>query len=759
MKDPALRRALGEPRNYMPPLKRILIVDDEPRDAILLENILISLGYKADTANSGQEALDKLNSEVDLVLLDVLMPGLTGFQVCREIRRRPEFVDLPVIMVTVLDGREERLRAVQAGANDFISKPVDKLELHVRLGGLLKMKEARDTLKRQAVELEALVEERTAVLSANEARCRKLYEESKEREELYQSFLTASVDAVAVYDLQGKLKYVNPAFSRMFGWTAEALEGSVLPDIPYIPNSHRESSVGLIRQILQESALLSGFESKRSCKDGRLLDVSISASRYYDSLGQPAGMIVILRDITEQKRTENALKISEELFRTLFEEADDRIFVKDMSLAYTHVNPAMVKLLNFSRPAIIGRTDEDILGPNIMETLRAQDLRVLRGQSIESEYTMIRNGVAETFNFIKFPLRNAQEEIIGLCGIARDMTDRQRVIKQVAPSPEECVSGAMRETLRQAMLAAETDSTVLLLGENGSGKDFLAHFIHEKSKRSRGIFLNVNCAALSPELAESELFGHEAGAFTGARGRKRGYFELAEGGTLLLNEVGELGPNLQAKLLTFLDSQSFTRVGGESVVTVDVRLVGATNRDLESDIESGKFRKDLFYRLNVFSITVPPLRERLEDLPILVGSLLTKLQQKMGLQEIPKISPAVMNFLAGYHWPGNVRELQNILERALILSNGSLIAPEHLAITDGRSIRVGAPPRPEIRFIREGALPEILEGTKRLLISEALEKTHGSVTAAAGILGITRESLRHHMRQLGLRGWRTTKPG
>jgi DNA-binding NtrC family response regulator len=212
-----------------------------------------------------------------------------------------------------------------------------------------------------------------------------------------------------------------------------------------------------------------------------------------------------------------------------------------------------------------------------------------------------------------------------------------------------------------------------MLGESGSGKDHLARYIHDHSKRAGGLYFSINCAAVAPELAESELFGHERGAFTGARSRKRGLLELAEGGTLLLNEIGELSLHQQAKLLTFLETKKFTRVGGEREVDVNARLMAATNRDLEDAVKDGSFRKDLFYRLNVLPITVPPLRERRSDIPMLVQEFVHDLCEEMQLTEQPIITPSTMKAFQAYQWPGNVRELRNVLERALILSGGARV--------------------------------------------------------------------------------------
>ena len=302
----------------------------------------------------------------------------------------------------------------------------------------------------------------------------------------------------------------------------------------------------------------------------------------------------------------------------------------------------------------------------------------------------------------------------------------------------------MRETLRAARMASRTDSTVLLTGESGSGKDHLAAYIHDHSSRSGGPFFSVNCAAVSPELAESELFGHEAGAFTGARARKRGLLELAEGGTLLLNEVGELSLGLQAKLLTFLDTRSMTRVGGEKEVTVNARIIAATNRHLEEEVAEGRFRADLFYRLNVFCIRVPPLRERLPDLARLVEEIVSQLAADQQLPTSPRIDTHTVEKLRQYHWPGNVRELRNVLERALIISGGGTLVlpplrPEEMPVRES----------PEAFFIpQDRTFNEIVNELKVRLVRDALQQCEGNRSQAAKMLGVSRGSIVNYIKEL-----------
>jgi transcriptional regulator with PAS, ATPase and Fis domain len=291
---------------------------------------------------------------------------------------------------------------------------------------------------------------------------------------------------------------------------------------------------------------------------------------------------------------------------------------------------------------------------------------------------------------------------------------------------------------------------VLLLGESGSGKDYFAKYIHDHSARANGPYFAVNCAAISPTLAESELFGHEKGAFTGAASRKRGMLELADGGTLLLNEIGELPLPLQAKFLTFLDTRKFARVGGEKEISINVRIIAATNRNLEQEVKEGRFRQDLFYRLNVLRIEVPPLRERSEDIPMLVQELLLKLRNEGQVYQNPVIGPEVVNSLKKYHWPGNVRELRNVLERALILSQGKALNLSNLGFHDAERMTAGKEKASfAVSFPSEKSLKNITQDLKRFLINEALRMSNGSRQRAAKLLGISRYSLKHYMKTLG----------
>jgi Nif-specific regulatory protein len=282
---------------------------------------------------------------------------------------------------------------------------------------------------------------------------------------------------------------------------------------------------------------------------------------------------------------------------------------------------------------------------------------------------------------------------------------------------------------------APSDATVLITGESGTGKELVASEIHRQSKRAKQAFIKVNCAALPESIIESELFGHEKGAFTGALNQRKGRFELAQGGTIFLDEIGDLSPQIQVKLLRVLQEREIERVGGNQPIKVDVRLIAATNRNLEADIKNGRFREDLFYRLNVFPIHIPPLRERKSDIILLADFFAEKYAQKNG-KLIKRISSPALDLLSSYHWPGNVRELENCIERAIILSTDNVIHSYHLP----PSLQSAQSTQTEPTTTLEAALSRL----EKELIIEALKITGGNMAAAARRLGITE-------RQMGLR--------
>jgi Nif-specific regulatory protein len=302
-------------------------------------------------------------------------------------------------------------------------------------------------------------------------------------------------------------------------------------------------------------------------------------------------------------------------------------------------------------------------------------------------------------------------------------------------------SGPMRQVFEQVSQVAGTNTTVLVRGESGTGKELIAHAIHYSSLRAKKPFIKVSCAALPESLIESELFGHEKGAFTGAEARKKGRFELAEGGTLFLDEIGDVNPSTQVKLLRVLQQREFERVGGTDTIKANVRLLAATNKDLERAMNTGAFREDLYYRLNVFTIFVPPLRERKADLLMLADHFLEKFAREHK-RNIKRISTPAIDMLASYHWPGNVRELENTLERAVLMCDGEVIHGHHLPPSLQTAEASGT--------VTRVALKDAVAAYEKDLIQDALKTTRGNRAKAARLLDTTERIVNYKVRTYGV---------
>jgi DNA-binding NtrC family response regulator len=350
--------------------------------------------------------------------------------------------------------------------------------------------------------------------------------------------------------------------------------------------------------------------------------------------------------------------------------------------------------------------------PFEVEEIKLVVAKAIEHQRLLSENRALHEELEENYRFT------------GIIGKSRKMEDVYDMVKQVA----------------------STNASVLIQGESGTGKELIARSIHYNSKRKGKPLVVLNCAALAEGVLESELFGHEKGAFTGAVKQKTGRFELAHHGTLFLDEIGDIPIPTQIKLLRVLQEHEFERVGGEKTIKVDVRIIAATNRDLLSGVREGRFREDLYYRLNVVTITLPPLRERREDIPALAGHFLARFAKETG-RRIEGIAPSAMELLVRYDWPGNVRELENIVERAVVLEKGSSITPASLPL----SLRDEAEAVCELTMPEgRGSLTELLEDLERQLIVKALKDNGGSQTAAAASLGLKRSTFRYKLEKYGL---------
>ncbi len=323
---------------------------------------------------------------------------------------------------------------------------------------------------------------------------------------------------------------------------------------------------------------------------------------------------------------------------------------------------------------------------------------------------------------------------------------RQNEGLKLASRAEEEIIGAdtsLADILMLVNKVAHTNATVLLLGETGTGKELIARTIHNRSPRADFPFVAINCAALPENLLESELFGHEKGSFTGAVSQKLGRFELADGGTIFLDEVGELSPAIQVKLLRVLQEKEFVRVGGTKTISTDVRIIAATNRDLKQAITDGTFREDLYYRLNVFPICLPPLRERRGDIPAMVNYYIGRISADLKVPA-PEVTPEVLDMLINYDWPGNIRELQNIIERAVLLAGGAKITPAELPkeISGNQKLNIAV-----VSSDTNLTLPE----QEKMIILRALEQTGWNQTRAAKQLGVSRDHLRYRIKKFKLK--------
>ncbi|MBI3665670.1 MAG: sigma-54-dependent Fis family transcriptional regulator [Acidobacteria bacterium] len=304
-------------------------------------------------------------------------------------------------------------------------------------------------------------------------------------------------------------------------------------------------------------------------------------------------------------------------------------------------------------------------------------------------------------------------------------------------------SSKMQEVFAAVTRVAPTRATVLLAGESGIGKDLIAHAIHHHSPRRARPFVKINCSAIPENLMESELFGHEKGAFTGASAARAGKFEQADGGTVFLDEIGDVPSPVQVKLLRVLQEREFERLGSNKTISVDVRVIAATNQDLRAALEQGAFREDLYYRLNVVPINIPPLRERKEDIPFLVEHFLAKYAADTD-GRVASVSPAALEKLVAYHWPGNVRELENVIQRAMVMTAGTRLEPADIQLDVDRR----ASPAPDgAHFLPAGYS---LEQYEQELIREALRRAGGNKSQAARLLGLTRNSLRYRLSQMGI---------
>jgi len=642
------------------------------------------------------------------------------------------------------------------------------------------------------------IEELQTRLEATERRLQEAHEllqaqiaERKRAEETFekaQQYTESIVETIRepLWVLTPDLRVIsaNRSFYETFQVTPEETEGRFIFDI-----GNHQWDILALRELLQEiipkNTHFNNFEVDYAVPTIGRRRMLLNARRVYRE-NQGTDMILLaMEDITERKEMEEALKISEIRYRRLFETAQDGILILDAETGQiSDVNPFLVELLGYSHEDLLGRklwnigTFKDIelsktafLELQTKGYIRYEDLplQTKEGRFIDVEFVsnvylvnhhkviqcnirditerkLIAEALQKAHNELErrveertVELRTALSEVRTL----KDQLEAENIyFRQESKMRHQFdhilgQSDGLKYVLYRAEQVAPANTTVLILGETGTGKELIAAAIHNMSPRKDRPLITVNCAALPASLMESELFGREKGAFTGADSRQVGRFEVANGSTLCLDEIGELPLEVQAKLLRAIQHNEFERLGSSHTIKVDLRIVATTNRNLEEEVRKGRFRQDLYYRLNVFPITVPPLRQRKEDIPLLVQAFIERYSRKLGKQ-ITSIQKETMKVLQDYPWPGNVRELESVIERAVILCPGPV-----LQLADKLEIS-SLPLSSTVRTLEEMERNQILR-----ILSETRWRIEGKDGAAA-ILGLHPSTLRAKMHKIGI---------
>jgi len=581
---------------------------------------------------------------------------------------------------------------------------------------------------------------------------------------------------VAVMTADGGVEYLSGQVLDYFGRTLEELKqwgttDAVHPDdLPHVIAAWRSSiEAGTPYEIEHRLRRADGIYRWFQSRGLPLRDAEGRIVRWYN----------LLTDIEDRKSAQDALCKSEERWRAVFENSGIGVALTDMNGRFLATNSAYQKMLGYtgeeiSRLTFLELTHEDYRESNwqlvseLFEGKRTQFQIEKQYRRKDGRFIWVSNNVSLV------PGTKSMPRFI--MALSEDITERKQTEEKLRRSQadlleafeeikrlKDCLQDEnliLREEIDQAFMVddivgsspvlqsvfssivkvAPTDTTILISGETGTGKELIARAIHKRSRRSNQAFVGINCAAIPPSLIASELFGHEKGAFTGAVQQRRGRFELAHSGTIFLDEIGEVPVETQLALLRVLQERQFERVGGSRAIPVDVRIIAATNRDLSLAIAAGTFRSDLFYRLNVFPIQVPPLRKRTEDIPLLVEYFVKKFAEKMA-KRITQIEKRTLELCQAYSWQGNVRELQNIVERSMILCTGDTFSIDEAWLSIEQPSRVDT----------SGPLTQTLQEQEKEMIEAALAETRGKVAGAKGAaakLGIPASTLESKIRQL-----------
>ena len=558
-------------------------------------------------------------------------------------------------------------------------------------------------------------------------------------EERYRSVLETATDSVVSMDQRGQILFANPATTKMFGYHVPEMIGQPLTML--MPEYMRElHKVGFERYQRTNHRHFDwqGVQLIGLRKNGEEFPVEVS---FGEVLKNGHHIFTgFIRDITERKQAEGKIHEQEVELRQVLELAPQHITVLGPDGSRLYLNQAGLSYYGLTLEEWQRCDPRRLFHPDDRERMTSEgQIKFLSDSPYEVEARLLRNdGKYRWFLFRRNPLRDGQGHITRWYSSATDIEDRKQAEQRLQHENvalreeidkvsmfEEIVgtSPALQVVLSRVSKVAPTDSTVLITGETGTGKELVARAIHRRSPRSQRAFVSVNCAALAPSLVSSELFGHEKGAFTGAVQRRLGRFELANGGTIFLDEIGELPADTQVALLRVLQEREFERVGGKEPIRVDVRVIAATNRNLEAAISNGTFRSDLFYRFNVFPIEVPPLRERKEDVVTLLEYFVERFGRKIG-KRFGNIDKRTLELLESYDWPGNIRELQNVVERSVIVSSDDVFSVDEAWLSRKASRVPAREP--------ESQSPDEDLSRERQIIEAALAECRGRISGPDG---------------------------
>ncbi len=486
---------------------------------------------------------------------------------------------------------------------------------------------------------------------------------------------------------------------------------------------------------------------------GAEIPICINTSPLKNAKGEVVGVVETIRVVSHINRLIEELREQRNKVQAVLDSIAEGVFTVDREGHITSLNRTAERILGYPAEEVLGLSSQEFFPPEICGPDSPLQDTLQAGRQIRDHEVLVavRRGRNIPLNLSTGPFRDEAGVTLGAVCTLRDLGEIERIAEERrSRAPFGGIIGKhpkFREIFDLVEMIKDSDSTVLLQGESGTGKGLFAHALHSLSPRHGHPFVKVSCAALPETLLESELFGHEKGAFTGAIKDRKGRFELADKGTIFLDEIGDLSPSVQVKLLRVLQEQEFERIGGTQTIQVDVRVIAATHRDLRQLMREGKFREDLFYRLNVIPIHIPPLRERKADIPLLVEFLLDRFATK-GKGKATTVSPRAMTILMEHDWPGNVRELENVLEHAMVCSRGSLIEPDVLP----RSLLTG-----QIQLVphsaknkQQAGFPVATPASEKQKILRSLESSRWNRGLAAAHLGIDRTTLWRKMRRLGI---------